>query len=127
MTAPEINSHDPAYGCLASGDEDGETSDSDAFEGAGIKYQTIKISDGAALEKFYTTRFIQMQQIPCKVINKAWVKIVQPRKQAHNPYNGGKVASSAGQAGCGHLTKPDWWPREGCRHREPDHIQKNGE
>lgn len=126
MTAPEINSCDASYGCLPSGDEDGDASDTDAFEGAGEMWQSIKISDEAALEKFYTTRFIQMQQIPCKFINKAWVKIVQPRKQAHNPYNGGKVAASAGQPGCGQLTQPDWWPPEGCRHREPDHINKGG-
>ena len=127
MTAPEINSYHTSYGLVASAEEDGDSSDCDAFEGAGTKCQAIKISDSAALEKFYTTRFIQMQQIPCKVINKAWVKIVQPRKQAHNPYNGGKVAVNAGKAGCGQLTRPDWWPQEGCPHREPDHIQKKGE
>jgi len=119
MTAPEINSCDPSYGSLPSEDEDGDASDTDAFEGAGEMLQSIKIGDENALENFYTTRFIQMQQIPCKVINKAWVKIVQPKKQANNPYNGGKTR-------CGQLTKPDWWPPEGCRHREPDHINKGG-
>lgn len=124
MTAPEIDLSD---GYLAVGDEEGDPSDADPFEGAGTMTQAIQIDDGAAVEKFYTTRFRQMQQIPCKFIAKAWVKVVQPKKQANNPYNGGKLAKSAGQRGCGQLTKPDWWPSDGCRHREPDHVDKIGE
>ncbi|MCJ1435110.1 hypothetical protein MMC27_004480 [Xylographa pallens] len=124
MTIPRIPPLKPSTSCTTSGDEDDEASETDAFEGAGITLVTIPISDSDALEKFYRTRFIQMQQIPCKVINKAWIKVVQPKKQARHPYNGGKKAAAAGEPGNGDLTRPDWWPREGCRHKEPDHIQK---
>ena len=117
----------PSPSCSTSGDEDDETSETDAFEGAGTTLVELAVSDEEAMKKFYTTRFIQMQQIPCKLINKAWIKVVQPKKQARHPYNGGKKAAAAGEPGNGDLTKPDWWPRDGCRHKEPDHIQKQGE
>ncbi|MCJ1285166.1 hypothetical protein MMC26_004504 [Xylographa opegraphella] len=123
-TIPRILPFKPSSSCTTSADEDDEASETDAFEGAGVALVSIRISDTEALEKFYRTRFIQMQQIPCKVINKAWIKVVQPKKQARHPYNGGKKAAAAGDPGNGDLTRPDWWPREGCRHKEPDHIQK---
>ncbi|MCJ1393021.1 hypothetical protein MMC18_005893 [Xylographa bjoerkii] len=126
VIVPRITPFNPSSSCTTSGDEDDEASETDAFEGAGFTMLEISISDEEALKKFYTTRFIQMQQIPCKVINKAWIKVVQPKKQARHPYNGGKKAAAAGDPGNGDLTKPDWWPREGCRHKEPDHIQKQG-
>ncbi|MCJ1378762.1 hypothetical protein MMC17_001861 [Xylographa soralifera] len=126
MTLPRIPSSNPSPSCTTSGDEDDEATETDAFEGAGFTLVAIRLSDSEALEKFYRTRFIQMQQIPCKVINKAWIKVVQPKKQARHPYNGGKKAAAAGEPGNGDLTKPDWWPQEGCRHKEPDHIQKKG-
>ncbi|MCJ1405523.1 hypothetical protein MMC11_008751 [Xylographa trunciseda] len=123
-TVQRIMPFDPSPSCTTSGDEDDDASETDAFEGAGFRLLEIHLSDEEALKKFYTTRFIQMQQIPCKVINKAWIKVVQPKKQARHPYNGGKKAAAAGDPGNGDLTKPDWWPRDGCRHKEPDHIQK---
>ncbi|MCJ1476859.1 hypothetical protein MMC13_005528 [Lambiella insularis] len=113
--------------CSTSDNEDDidDASESDAFEGTSQKMVQIRVTDEATLEKFYTTRFIQMQQIPCKIVNKAWIKVVEPKKQARHPYNGGSLASTIGRTGDGELTKPSWWPLDGCRHREPDHIQKH--
>ncbi|MCJ1391568.1 hypothetical protein MMC18_004432 [Xylographa bjoerkii] len=108
----------------ASSDEEHDVSETDAFEGAEKMPISVCLSDEETLKRFYTTRFIQMQQIACKRISKAWIKVVQPRKQAHYPYNGGKMAAAAGNPGNGDLTKPDWWPQVGCRHKEPDHIGK---
>ena len=118
--------YDASYSFSASAEEDDDPSDPDVFEGAGEMMTSFRIDDEDAVINFYKTRFLQMQQIPCKIVNKTWVKVVQPKKQARHPYNGGRKAVEAGDAGNGELTKPDWWPPEGTRHREPDHIQKPG-
>lgn len=59
-----------------------------------------------------------MQQSACKVMGKAFVKLVEPRKQTHHPYTGGNDKA------------PSWWPPtigEGAvRHKEPDHLLKPG-
>ena len=86
----------------------------------------ILVSDKEALKRCYDTRFRQIQQLGCKTIAKAWVKVVEPKKQAHHPYNGGKRAKELGRDADGEVTKPDWWPPKGCRHKEPDHTKKDG-
>lgn len=63
---------------------------------------------------YYQTRFTWLQQDVCKLIVKAWIKVIEPKKQNKYPYNKGDSS------------KPDWWP-EGVRHREPDHLHKQGE
>ena len=129
MTVPDVTPYKQSPSCSVTegeGDDD-DSSDTDVFEGAGTMQKEIRVNDDDDIKKYYFTRFVQMQQIPCKIITKAWVKVVQPKKQARHPYNGGKKAKSAPvQVNPGELTKPDWWPPEGCRHREPDHIQKCG-
>jgi hypothetical protein len=101
---------------------------------------SVRVDDEEALIGYYRERFEKMQQLPCKAINKAWVRVIQPKKQARNPYNGGRKSKKGKDAGKeidgnneseekgteGELTKPDWWPITGCRHREPDHIYKHG-
>jgi hypothetical protein len=112
-----------------------ESSDDDEFQCV-----SVRVDDEEALIGYYRARFEKMQQLPCKAINKAWVRYVQPKKQAKNPYNGGRKRKRGQEAGKensddkeseergteGELTKPDWWPKTGCRHREPDHIYKPG-
>ena len=88
--------------------------------------QEIKIGDEKKIIEIYKRCFKLMQQLPCKTIAKCWVKTVEPKKQAHHPYNGGQSAAKLGKKGDGGVTKPDWWPKEGCRHKEPDHITKPG-
>lgn len=61
----------------------------------------------------------------CKAIAKSYIKLVEPRKQVHFPYNGRKVISGVSQRVDPELTKPEWWP-DGVEHREPDHLQKPG-
>lgn len=84
--------------------------------------QTLRIGDVAQTTKYYEERLKQMQQGACKVIAKAWVKVVEPRKQTAHPYI--NEAKSA----------PPWWPEikpadgsQGVRHKEPDHLLKGGE
>jgi hypothetical protein len=78
------------------------------------------IGDEAEVEKFYSCRFKDMQQSSCKVMGKAFVKLVEPKKQTHHPYTKGD-----GKA-------PPWWPpttgdeNVRVRHKEPDHLLKPG-
>lgn len=65
----------------------------------------------AARTAFLELRFSQLQQGMCKTVSKAWIKIIEPKKQTRCPYNKGEEG------------KPDWWP-EGVRHKEPDHLMK---
>lgn len=82
------------------------------------KTQQLMIGDAAEVEKFYQTRFKDMQQSSCKVMGKAFVKLVEPKKQTHHPYTKGDDKA------------PPWWPNttgdHNVRHKEPDHLLKPG-
>ena len=82
------------------------------------KTQQLMIGDAAEVEKFYFVRFRDMQQSACKVMGKAFVKLVEPKKQTHHPYTKGDVKA------------PPWWPNttgeNSVRHKEPDHLLKPG-
>ncbi|KAJ6785044.1 hypothetical protein PWT90_11024 [Aphanocladium album] len=79
----------------------------------------IKIGDSDAVWSFYEQRFKNCQQTACKLIAKAWVKAVEPKKQSTHPYTGSDEKA------------PDWWPKpwgptkdDKVRHKEPDHLYK---
>lgn len=81
----------------------------------------LRIDDTEAVWKFYDQRFKNCQQTACKLIAKAWVKAVEPKKQTHHPYTGEDAKA------------PQWWPKpwgstkeEKVRHKEPDHLYKRG-
>ena len=84
------------------------------------KVQQLRIGDSAEVEKFYACRFKDMHQVSCKVIAKAFVKWVEPKKQTHHPYTKGDSKA------------PPWWPpttgdeNVKVRHKEPDHLSKPG-
>ena len=67
-----------------------------------------------AIDDYYISRFAALQQATCKLVVKAWIKVIEPKKQMKFPYNKGEEL------------RPAWWP-EGVRHREPDHLSKTGE
>ena len=67
-----------------------------------------------AIDDYYVSRFAGLQQATCKLVVKAWIKVIEPKKQMKFPYNKGEDL------------RPAWWP-EGVRHREPDHLSKTGE
>lgn len=66
-----------------------------------------------AIDPYYIARFAALQQATCKLVVKNWIKVIEPKKQMKFPYNKGEDL------------KPQWWP-EGVRHREPDHLSKQG-
>ncbi|KAK7428906.1 hypothetical protein QQZ08_004520 [Neonectria magnoliae] len=79
----------------------------------------IKIGNAQDVWNFYEQRFKNCQQTACKLIAKAWVKAVEPKKQSTHPYTGSDEKA------------PEWWPRpwgptkeDRVRHKEPDHLYK---
>lgn len=96
-------------------------------------------------------RLDQMQQLACKVILKAWIRAIEPKKQSNYPYvaSDKKKKQEAEKNGMKKRTKskdgplvPPWWPStpeewwssiphsacaglEEVRHKEPDHLRKD--
>ncbi|BEI82602.1 hypothetical protein CcaverHIS002_0304700 [Cutaneotrichosporon cavernicola] len=66
------------------------------------------------LESVYVDRFTNLGQTVCANILKAWIKVVEPKKQTKYPYKNKR--GDEGKA-------PPWWP-VGMRHIEPDHLHK---
>lgn len=81
--------------------------------------RAIVISNEKELWDFYDQRLKNCQQNACKLMAKAWIKAVEPKKQSTHPYTGKDERA------------PDWWPQpwgdtkeEKVRHKEPDHLYK---
>lgn len=92
-----------------------------------IRRTAIRVGDEPRMRKYYEKAFEAFQQLNCRVIAKAFIKLVEPRKQVNHPYNGRKSASGSSpeQRVDPELTKPKWWPT-GVTHKEPDHLLKAG-
>jgi hypothetical protein len=77
----------------------------------------LAINDEAEVQQYYIARFEDMNQSACKV-TKAFVKLVEPKKQTHYPYIKGDIKV------------PPWWPdtsgENSVQHKEPDHLPKPG-
>ncbi|KAK9461555.1 uncharacterized protein V1516DRAFT_711017 [Lipomyces oligophaga] len=76
-----------------------------------LVYYPLAICDSGAVSSFLEAKFRELQQVVCKLVAKAWIKVIEPRKQVTHPYNKGDNR------------RPDWWPA-GVRHKEPDHLMK---
>jgi len=81
----------------------------------------IEVGDEKAVWDIYEQRFKNLQQTACKLVAKAWIKLVAPKKQSTHPYTGAEEKA------------PDWWPKawgptkdQAVRHKEPDHLYKRG-
>ncbi|KAK9457256.1 hypothetical protein V1511DRAFT_159260 [Dipodascopsis uninucleata] len=74
-------------------------------------YHPLLLSDTSSVTSFLELKFRQLQQLVCKVVSKAWIKVIEPKKQTNHPYNKGDKF------------KPSWWPAQ-ARHKEPDHLMK---
>ncbi|KAJ5624239.1 hypothetical protein N7510_000548 [Penicillium lagena] len=83
----------------------------------------LRIGHRDLMRRYYEKAFEDFQQLNCRAIAKSYIKLVEPRKQVHFPYNGRRVISGATQRVDPELTKPGWWPA-GVPHREPDHLLK---
>ncbi|EAW16604.1 DUF2841 domain-containing protein [Aspergillus fischeri NRRL 181] len=83
----------------------------------------LPLRDRRLLRRYYQKAFESLQQINCRTIAKAYVKLVEPRKQVNYPYNGRKLIAGISRQLDPEMTKPAWWPH-GVTHREPDHLPK---
>jgi hypothetical protein len=95
--------------------------DSDSASRSPEKLISLSIGDQEQCREFFLLGFQAIQQIDCRFLAKRWIKKIEPKKQVHHPYNGGKRDPKDPEA-----TKPQWWPI-GMTHKEPDHINKSGE
>lgn len=86
----------------------------------------ISIADKGFLRRYYEKIWENFQQTNCRVLAKAYIKLIEPRKQVSYPYNGRKVIAGKTHQLDPNETKPPWWPT-GVSHREPDHLPKAGE
>lgn len=77
-------------------------------------YNLMKANNKESITCFYHFCFAAIGGVPMKMILKAWIKVIHYKKQVTNPYKYGE------------RSKPVWWPPEGCRHMEPDHLHKSG-
>ncbi|KAJ5111376.1 hypothetical protein N7532_001911 [Penicillium argentinense] len=83
----------------------------------------LRVGNRNLLRQYYEKAFEEFQQLNCRAIAKSYIKLVEPRKQVHFPYNGRKVISGVSRDVGPERTKPAWWP-EGVLHKEPDHLLK---
>lgn len=83
----------------------------------------LEIGDEGKVLEYYENALKHFQQINCRLIAKAFIKFIEPRKQVKHPYNGGKPRGT-GQKGDPEKTKPGWWPTN-VNHKEPDHLRKD--
>ncbi|KAL2814953.1 hypothetical protein BJX63DRAFT_390900 [Aspergillus granulosus] len=88
-----------------------------------LKRSTLRVGQTKLLRKYYEMAFENFQQVNCKVVAKAWIKLVEPRKQVNHPYNGRINISGSTEVKNPEATKPKWWP-SGVTHKEPDHLGK---
>lgn len=71
----------------------------------------VNLASSIAVEQYLLRCVTSFQQFNCKALCKAWIKLIEPKKQTNYPYN------------LGDRGKPDWWPNN-VRHKEPDHLMK---
>ncbi|EGC41947.1 conserved hypothetical protein [Histoplasma capsulatum var. duboisii H88] len=78
---------------------------------------TLPIGDEQKVLAYYVEAFKAFQQINCREIAKACIKVIEPQKQTKHPYTGGSTRDPES-------TKPCWWPTD-VIHKEPDHLKKH--
>lgn len=85
----------------------------------------LRIGETQKVTSYYESALKHFQQLNCRMVAKAFIKFIEPRKQVRHPYNGGKPppGSAPGTTGDPEKTKPEWWP-PGVMHKEPDHLRK---
>ncbi|KAL4736048.1 hypothetical protein BDV11DRAFT_211594 [Aspergillus similis] len=83
----------------------------------------LPIGNKSVLRSYYEKAFECLQQTNCRILAKAYIKLVEPRKQVTYPYNGHKLVAGIPQQFDPEETRPLWWPT-GVTHREPDHLRK---
>jgi hypothetical protein len=100
-------------------------SDNEDFSNGSNEMVPLRIGDSQKVQQYYESALKHFQQLNCRMVAKAFIKFIEPRKQVRHPYNGGKPppGSAPGTTGDPEKTRPEWWP-PGVMHKEPDHLRK---
>lgn len=106
-------------------------SDDEILRAPQLPRVSFRIDDKEKVKAFLLMRFTQIQQSAGKVIAKAWIKAMCPKKQANYPYvdcNPRPDQPRRRPRYPGPPRVPFFWPDlSDCRHKEPDHLDKRGE
>ncbi|KAJ5797493.1 uncharacterized protein N7503_006789 [Penicillium pulvis] len=84
---------------------------------------TISIDNAELLRLYYEEGLEKFHQTNCRALAKSYIKLIEPHKRTHYPYNGRMVVSGRLVQLDPETTKPPWWP-SGVTHREPDRLTK---
>ena len=105
--------------------DDGASDSDDYSPNGSTEMVPLRIGDTQKVMGYYEGALKHFQQLNCRMVAKAFIKFIEPRKQVRHPYNGGKPppGSAPGTTGDPEKTKPEWWP-PGVMHKEPDHLRK---
>lgn len=122
--------------------EAGSEEDDEEAQGLEEHLHALKVDNTDKVNEYYIEALTSLGQILLKDLLKAWIRLLEPRKQWSYPYIGinsarDRRAESGQQAvdneNPGEFTAPPWWPKQdgwrngtGCRHKEPDHLYKPG-
>lgn len=85
----------------------------------------MPIHEPQTLVRMYEKAFENLQQTNCRVLAKAYIKVVEPSKQVNYQYIGRKAIGGRTVQLDLEQIKPPWWPSR-VRHRESDHLPKVG-
>jgi hypothetical protein len=116
----------------ASAESSDEEDEEEGLQSHGNMQITLHIANQDEVVHFLKMRFTQIQQLATKVIAKAWIKAICPKKQANFPYVDSNPRADQSQKRRrprrdGPPRIPLFWPDvELCRHKEPDHTRKTG-
>ncbi|KAJ5764722.1 hypothetical protein N7520_004281 [Penicillium odoratum] len=86
---------------------------------------SIEVKDTQKVLSYYEAALRFLQQYNCNEIAKSFIKLIEPNKPRHHPYNGGKPppGSAPGAKGDPEKNKPAWWPSD-VMHKHPDYLGK---
>lgn len=116
----------------ASAESSDEEDEEEGYSSHGSMQITLHIGNPDEVVHFLKMRFTQIQQLATKVIAKAWIKAICPKKQANFPYVDSNPRADQSQKRRrprhdGPPRIPLFWPDiDLCRHKEPDHTRKTG-
>jgi hypothetical protein len=117
---------------MCSAESSDEEDEEESYSSHGNMQITLHIGNPDEVVHFLEMRFTQIQQLATKVIAKAWIKAICPKKQANFPYVDSNPRPDQSQKRRrprhdGSPRIPLFWPDvDLCRHKEPDHTRKAG-
>ncbi|KAJ5134378.1 hypothetical protein N7526_005743 [Penicillium atrosanguineum] len=98
---------------------DDQASDNDDYpQSASNDMVPLRVGDTQKVTSYYESALKHFQQLNCRMVAKAFIKFIEPRKQASR-----RRVPPPGSTGDPEKTKPEWWP-PGVMHKEPDHLRK---